>query len=63
MRRAFLLIVLTVLLHFDRRKAKKDAVAMNGNGGGAAARSSVKVKQLMKNEYEKLGKMQGCLLE
>ena len=55
-------MVTAVLLHFDRKKAKKAAVEMNGNGGSgtAAARSSMKVKQLMRNEYEKLGKMQGC---
>ena len=57
----FLLFVLTVLLHFDRKKAKKAAVEMNGNGdsGAAAAKSSTKVKQMMKSEYDKLGRMQG----
>ena len=62
--RMFLLLVLTVLLHFDRKKAKKAAVEMNGNGdsgaaAAAAARSSTKVKQMMKSEYDKLGRMQG----
>ena len=58
--RMFLLFVLTVLLHLDRKKAKKAAVEMNGNGdSGAAAASSTKVKQMMKSEYDKLGRMQG----
>ena len=63
--RMFLLLVLTVLLHFDRKKAKKAALEMNGNGDSgaaaakSAARSSTKVKQMMKSEYDKLGRVQG----
>ena len=60
--RVFLLIVLTVLLHFDRKKAKKAAVKMNGNGDNSeatATRKSIMIKELMKSEYEKLGRMQG----
>ena len=64
--RVFLLVVLNWRLHVDRKKAKKAAVEMNGIGdsgaaaaAAAAARSSTKVKQMMKSEYDELGRMKG----